>query len=58
MTVHIKLHGSKAARFEEIKEELTRELGSEPSNAEVVGVLLDRIVTDDPGEIARALIES
>lgn len=58
MVVRIKLYGSKAARFEEIKEQLTRELGYEPSNSEVVGVLMDRIATDDPVEIARALIES
>lgn len=58
MTVHITLHSSKAARFEEIKEELTRELGHEPSNAEVAGVLMDRIAADDPEGIARALVES
>lgn len=40
MTVHVKLHGTKGDRFEEIKEQLTRELGYEPSNPEVVGILM------------------
>lgn len=43
MTVHIKLYGSKEERFEEIKEELTKELGYEPSNPEVVGILMGKI---------------
>lgn len=40
MTSHIKLYGSKAERFEAIKRELTQQLGYEPSNPEVVGILM------------------
>jgi hypothetical protein len=40
MTVHIKLYGGKAERFEIIKEELTEEMGYEPTNPEVVGALM------------------
>lgn len=40
MTVHIKLYGEKGERFTEIKEELTEQLGYEPSNPEVVGILM------------------
>jgi hypothetical protein len=38
--VHIKLHGEKGDRFEEIKCDLTDHLGYEPSNPEVVGFLM------------------
>lgn len=48
MTVHIKLYGSKGDRFEEIKAELTQQLGYEPSNPEVVGVLMGKVDTDEP----------
>ncbi|WP_435195458.1 hypothetical protein [Natronomonas sp. EA1] len=40
MTSHVKLYGSKSERFEEIKAELTDQLGYEPSNPEVVGLLM------------------
>lgn len=40
MTVHIKLYGSKAERFEAIKNELSEQLGYEPSNPEVVGIMM------------------
>jgi len=40
MPEHIKLYGSKADRFETIKRELTASLGYEPSNPEVVGILM------------------
>lgn len=40
MTVHIKLYGEKAELFSEIKQELTEEFGYEPTNPEVVGVLM------------------
>lgn len=40
MTTNIKLYGSKSARFEEIKEDITERLGYEPSNAEVMGLLM------------------
>jgi hypothetical protein len=45
MTVHIKLYGGKAERFETIKEELTDELGYEPTNPEVIGALMARYNT-------------
>lgn len=40
MTVHIKLYGGKAERFETIKEELTEQMGYEPTNPEVIGALM------------------
>lgn len=40
MTSHIKLYGSKGDRFENIKDDLTEQLGYEPSNPEVVGLLM------------------
>jgi hypothetical protein len=40
MTVHVKLYSGKAERFEEIKTQLARELGYEPTNPEVLGVLM------------------
>jgi hypothetical protein len=42
MTTHIKLYGGKAELFESIKEEMTEELGYEPTNPEVVGALMAR----------------
>lgn len=42
MTSHIKLYGPKAARFEAIKAELAEEMGYEPTNPEIVGVLMSR----------------
>lgn len=47
MTVHIKLYSSKAERFEEIKEAITEQLGYEPSNPEVVGILMAGIDADE-----------
>ena len=40
MTTHIKLHGSKAHRFETIKRELSDRMGYELSNPEVLGLLM------------------
>lgn len=40
MTSHIKLYGSKSDRFEQLKEELEETLGYEPSNPEVIGILM------------------
>jgi hypothetical protein len=40
MTSHIKLYGEKERRFEEIKSQLAANLGYEPSNPEVVGILM------------------
>ncbi|MHC3438695.1 hypothetical protein ACYJ1Y_11500 [Natrialbaceae archaeon A-gly3] len=47
MTSHIKLYGDKGDRFEEIKADLTRELGYEPSNPEVVGLLMAAVDVDE-----------
>lgn len=40
MTSHIKLYGGRGERFEEIKEALADQLGYEPTNPEVVGILM------------------
>lgn len=40
MVSHVKLYGGKAERFEEIKENLQAEFGYEPTNTEVLGVLM------------------
>ena len=40
MTSHIKLYGSKSERFEKIKDDLSIQLGYEPTNPEVVGILM------------------
>ena len=40
MTTHIKLHGSKARRFETIKRELSDRMGYDLSNPEVLGLLM------------------
>lgn len=40
MTSHIKLYGSKGERFEQIKADMTKRLGYEPSNPELVGILM------------------
>ena len=47
MTTHIKLYGSKSTRFEEIKERMRRQLGYEPSNPEVVGLIMATYETDE-----------
>jgi hypothetical protein len=46
MTVHIKLYGGKADRFQEVKASLTDQMGYEPSNPEVVGMLLGQYPAD------------
>lgn len=56
MTVHIKLYGSKADRFENIKTELSQQLGYEPSNPEVVGIMMAGI--DDDIDISKGLTVS
>ncbi|WP_176696600.1 hypothetical protein [Haloparvum sedimenti] len=38
---HITLYGEKSERFEEVKEELRDRAGFEPSNPDVVMVLID-----------------
>lgn len=40
MTSHIKLYGSKSELFEGIKEDLEEELGYEPTNPEVLGLIM------------------
>ncbi len=40
MPTHIKLYSEKQNRFEEIKRDLTEELGYEPTNPEVIGFLM------------------
>lgn len=40
MTVHISLRGPKAERFEDYKDAAVEELGYEPSNPELVGMLM------------------
>lgn len=47
MTVHIKLYGTKGERFEEIKEQVARQFGYEPSNPEVVGILMGTAEIDE-----------
>ncbi|MHC3438707.1 hypothetical protein ACYJ1Y_11570 [Natrialbaceae archaeon A-gly3] len=49
MTSHIKLYGSKSDRFEEIKETMSEQLGYEPSNPEVVGLIMATYEADDDG---------
>ncbi len=46
MTTHIKLHGSKAQRFEEVKLELSERMGYELSNPEVLGLLMAGLGSD------------
>ncbi|AXR77469.1 hypothetical protein [Natrarchaeobaculum sulfurireducens] len=43
MTTHIKLHGSKARRFETIKGELSERMGYDLSNPEVLGLLMSSL---------------
>ena len=40
MTSHIKLYGSKGDRFEQLKQDMAEILGYEPSNPEIVGLLM------------------
>lgn len=40
MTIHISLSGSKAERFDDIKDAVVEELGYEPSNPELIGILM------------------
>lgn len=56
-TVHIKLYGWKGKRFEDIKADLTEHLGYEPSNPEVMEILMSIPAigegTDEVAEIVR-----
>lgn len=49
MTTHIKLYGGKKERFEEIKNQLADQFGYEPTNPEVMGILM----ADQPSTTAR-----
>lgn len=49
MTSHIKLYGGRGDRFEEIKADLTARFGYEPSNAEVLGLLMAQYGSDAAG---------
>lgn len=40
MASHIKLYSGKAQRFEEIKQHIEDKLGYEPTNPEVIGILM------------------
>lgn len=48
MTTHIKLYGGKGERFRQIKSALEAELGYEPTNPEVVGMLMAEYAADEP----------
>lgn len=50
MTSHIKLYGSKSDRFEEIKSTMEERLGYEPSNPEVVGLIMAAYEADGDGK--------
>lgn len=47
MTSHIKLYGSKSSRFEELKGTIEAQLGYEPSNPEVVGLIMAAYETEE-----------
>lgn len=47
MTTHIKLHGTKAERFEAIKLELSERMGYELTNPEVLGLLMAGLDSND-----------
>ena len=51
MTSHIKLYGSKSDRFEEIKRTMEEQLGYEPSNPEVVGLIMAAYEADGEGAL-------
>lgn len=48
MPTHIKLYGGKKERFEEIKNDLRDELGYEPTNPEVIGIIMARYTQEEP----------
>lgn len=58
MTSHIKLYGSKSNRFEEIKTSMQQQLGYEPSNPEVVGLIMSTYETGEtnPLRVDNALL--
>lgn len=46
MTSHIKLYGQKGELFEEIKADMTDQFGYEPTNPEIVGILMAKYECD------------
>lgn len=54
MTSHIKLYGGKGKRFEQIKHQLAEELGYEPTNPEVVGILMAEYSSDTADTLTNA----
>ena len=48
MTTHIKLHGTKADRFEAVKRELSEQMGYELTNPEALGLLMTDLDSADP----------
>lgn len=48
MTTYIKLHGTKADRFEVVKRELSDQMGYELTNPEVLGLLMARLDLSGP----------
>lgn len=48
MFTSIELHGELDQRFDEIKSHLADKLGYEPTNAEVVGILMAEYSSDTP----------
>jgi hypothetical protein len=47
MTTHIKLYGGKGEQFREIKDELAHQFGYEPTNPEVVGLMMAGYPSED-----------
>jgi len=52
----MKLYGGKAERFEDIKQRIADDWGYEPSNAEVVGVLMGLVRVVGLGLVGAMLI--
>lgn len=59
VTVHIKLYGEKADRFRDIKGSVAERLGYQPSNPEVVGLLMAQAERGRKrAEVAREPVQS
>lgn len=50
MPSHIKLYGGRGERFEEIKGAMADRLGYEPTNAEVIGILMAEYPANTPDQ--------
>jgi hypothetical protein len=55
MVSHIKLNGGKMERFEKITEDLQPDLGYEPSNPEVFGMLM-AVYSNSEQDISTSLV--